>query len=57
MKSGGRAKFNAAEVINSQEQNVKKKIPVSKCPDPNAFLEVTFSYELEADEDTKSEIR
>jgi len=50
IKSGGYARFDITEPLNSNfsgvSQSVTKTIPLTKCPDPEAYVEVTFHYEL-----------
>lgn len=49
-KSGGSAKFDIAEPLNTNfggvSLSVEKRIPLVKCPDPDAYVDVVFHYEL-----------
>lgn len=49
-KSGGSAKIDIAEPLNSNfggiNQSVEKRIPLIKCPDPDAYIDAIFYYEL-----------
>ncbi len=51
VKSGGYAKYNIAQILNNNLEGtllLKKgkvvSIPLSQCPDPQARIEVTFSF-------------
>lgn len=60
-KSGGTAKFDVAEPLNSNfggtTQTVEKRIRLEKCPDPEAYVDVIFHYELMDEEPTNAEMR
>jgi hypothetical protein len=52
VKSGGYAKYNIAQVLNNNLHGMPNSItgkivsiPLSQCPDPNANVEITFSFE------------
>lgn len=57
IKSGGYAKYNIAQVLNNNLDGIifthlgkLQNIPLSQCPDPNANVEVTFTFDsLEED--------
>lgn len=46
VKSGGSAKFDAAEVVNKNYADETVYIPLAQCPDPEAYIEVLFNYEV-----------
>lgn len=44
VKSGGYFKYNAAQIVNNNLKNKLQTISLTQCPDPNAFVEITFDY-------------
>lgn len=50
IKSGGYALFDVAEPLNNNTvgggDSLTKTIPLTKCPDPDAYVEVTFRYDM-----------
>jgi hypothetical protein len=60
-KSGGTAKFDIAEPLNSSfggmNQSVEKRVRLDKCPDPEAYIDVIFYYEMLDEESPSAEMR
>ena len=53
VKSGGYFKYNAAQIVNNNLKSISlikisdklQTISLTQCPDPNAFVEITFDYQ------------
>jgi hypothetical protein len=61
VKSGGSAKVDIAEPLNANfggiNQSVEKRIPLMKCPDPDAYIDAVFYYELIDGEQGSTDMR
>lgn len=55
-KSGGYARFDIAGPLNEKEEEVTRTIAMGRCPDPEAYVEVSFKYERVWEEEEEREI-